>query len=549
MGIKEKLETNYEKEENEELQSLLKEADELCQQQFGMYYQEVTNTPIVDIDLEKIKADIAKFSENVKQLEITRGRQLLDDIGEDTYIDSKFYKLRRIWRKLFEKTVFRQPVFRDIYFHVWLGQYMFKKCGTTFLKAGEKHDVRVHSCIIAPSGTGKSQANNFLATMLELTDLKVAMPLMYNDASAVGSWNSDAEKYNKEKKLKPDDEGFVDPIRYGFLHSNDVIIFDEGIVVLRTGKKGGGSNEWIQTVLQRVANRHGSPANKIDNNKVAGKVEYNAECSFVITSYYLDDFRETLLKKGLIQRSILFIDENDDSKRDDIVNLQIKSFVSLPRKLEEKLLKIKSGEQRSLLITEYLNSNEQRLIGEKLKIDPDMKEFFVELKLLTKFLGKNKTIFVSEISKEKIEEYYKKIKESMTLTPGQQEVFNDIISRLVTYFAILGAQNASMRRDEQTNAMDIQESYKLLWKTTISSIKYIQENVEFELDKRHNNYLIEIQRILRNGIYTKMEINNLMSKEWRVSIGTVITRLKQLKKYFIEVDQGSGNTKYFKLKT
>ena len=392
-----------------------------------------------------------------------------------------------------------------------MGQYLFKKHGIYIKKAGEKHDIRINACIIAPSGTGKSEANNFLGTMATNIGLSYNIPHIYNDVSVIGSYSFEIEQRNKDKKLTPDDERWINPARYGLLKTCDLAIFDEGENVLRTS----GKTEWIQLTLQKVANRYGSPANYIENLKIGGAIGYHSSASFVITSYPLSEFKETLLRKGLIQRSILFIDENDEEKRNKILNKQIQ-----------------------MLGAEY---SSRKLV---------FNDFMKELKLIDGFLEKEKvnTVFFSEKAKLKIDEYQKEIRKMIVLTPGQQDIFNDIESRLINQFAILGAINAVVRKGTVIEKKDIEEAYLLLWKTTLSSIKYIQENVEFEIDKKYDKYLKNLYEVLDKKVYTKGEIYDKMAKKWNVGKNTAMSRIKKLERYFEKVESSNKNTKLLRLK-
>jgi len=304
-----------------------------------MSFTSVTGYSPSTIDDTTLSLELKKLEKIAAELELSEKKKIVKEIGgEEEVIDAQFYRLRGLFRKLFDGSVFEQPTFRDISFYFLFAQFLFKKYGIKVIKAGKERDLRLHATIIAASGTGKSTMNDFVGMMGEKMGLTYTIPHIYNDVSAIGTYSFELEQRNKDKKLQPDDERYIPPETYGYLYQNDLVIFDEGENVLRATKK----TEWMQMTLQRVANVYKTPTNWIENDKVRGNLGYHAACSFFITSYHLNEFRETLLKKGLLQRTIVFIDENVQEKREKIMDMQIDSFESLPKDLKRRLSEVKT---------------------------------------------------------------------------------------------------------------------------------------------------------------------------------------------------------------
>ena len=208
-----------------------------------------------------------------------------------------------VWMNLWKKQIHLQDDVGELYC-LTVASQMFRH--VKIQRNQVEDDIRIHPCVIMPSGTGKSEGNTFTANFCKRcpsVNLNCALPEEFSNSTMIGTFNSSKYQYNLSSKLQPGDEEYLDPNRLGLLGTHNFIMFDEGENILKPSQRAEG----IQRILQHAMNRHGSETNLVTNDLVNSTIECQPNCSIAITSYYLNEFKTTLLDRGLLQRMVIII--------------------------------------------------------------------------------------------------------------------------------------------------------------------------------------------------------------------------------------------------
>lgn len=472
---------------SEEYRKLYNEVSTLCIELWGRDYTDVFG----DSEFESLFSLKEKASYLKEQLDLHE--KATDEERQREYEQAFPYRLKRKWKKAFGIAVKSQPMFSELYYYYFLGQWFRDK---HFVMNDKEEDLRIHLTVIAPSGIGKSESNNFVSSMAEKARLRAKIVGRINDASIIGSYSSEREMFNSKTKKNEGDEDYLDPEQPGILSKFNFVIFDEGELVLRTM----GSTEKLQNTLQATMNRHGSAANLVSNDLIGGGVAYYPNCSICITSYYLDEFRETLINRGLIQRTLLYVRENDRDLRREIEDLSI----------------------RSIWTTDHEGVRENQL-------EKCMVEFLEEL---NKVQVKENTIKIKPEVVDRIISYKEEMRKAGTLPRGQENIFDSIITREVIKMIKISALNALSEGRSEVTLQDVEDMYKLFKVTNIGVLDFIQENIETILDAKLEEYLKDMKTKLGTKPHPKGQVNDIMKTTWGISVPATIARIKKLKNYF-----------------
>ena len=390
-----------------------------------------------------------------------------------------------VWMNLWKKQIHLQDDVGELYC-LTVASQMFRH--VKIQRNQVEDDIRIHPCVIMPSGTGKSEGNTFTANFCKRcpsVNLNCALPEEFSNSTMIGTFNSSKYQYNLSSKLQPGDEEYLDPNRLGLLGTHNFIMFDEGENILKPSQRAEG----IQRILQHAMNRHGSETNLVTNDLVNSTIECQPNCSIAITSYYLNEFKTTLLDRGLLQRMVIII----------------KSPYEINRRAIEKFIldntdTIKDGES----IEDF---NKRRNV----KYD-NIDHLYKKLnKLAGELLLKHQEtsfIYMKEDAKAAIEEHKDIIREIVpNLTSHQMDIWETMVSRLTPMFIKISALYALLDGRNYVEVQDVLKAYKVLE----SSMRGV---VFFLMDKVASTEISDGTTNIYNRVVVKMRNKKLTEENW-----------------------------------
>lgn len=435
------------------MSSELDKANKLCFDVYGQSYHEVFGYN--SIDEEEIQQNITILKRKHKF--IYKSDMYRKDNG--TFLE--------IWRDYWNAHVVKQPILCELYCMCAMSQLL--KHVRVIKNGGVEDDIRVNVASIMPSGTGKSEGNDVLATFARQVGLTYGTVDRYNDASLVGSINRQAIDFNiKHGKMRGDD-GYIDPDEKGILRKSDFVVFDEGENILKTTKETEGA----QRYLQKAMNRHGSESNYITNSLVGYTVGGYPDCSVVITSYYLEEFRETLLDRGLLQRMIVYIQEENYDIRTSIIDTIIGGIPSFDVDQKETVPFI--AKLRSHRIDGI-----QAIRDEALKI----KSFHVGTDVVS-IRGDVKDVIRSGVDE---------LRNLMPFYIGQKQIWESMITRMTVNLLKVAAVHALINYRTYIDEADASYASALMMRTMTSMAFFLREKVSTEADKKTINLHATLRR-------------------------------------------------------
>lgn len=431
--------------------TLMQELGELCLEIYGKSYHDVFDFgEYSDEELYDQRAML------LRKKEIKEGLNLETTVEKATKSKKNGDNFFTLWNRLWDMRIESQPVMREIYSVLALSQ-VFKK--TKIFRGSIEEDIRIHACIIMPSGTGKSEGNDFLYQFSKRNGKKYYSIERFTDAILTGSIKRGILERNTSKGYKEGDAGWKDPTTPSVLTTNDYVVSDEGESILKSSKQTEGA----QRLLQKAMNRFGSEGNLLTNNLVDGEVEARPDCSIAITSYYLDEFKDTLLERGLLQRMIVYIQEEDELRRTKIIDRIIGDIASFETDKDEAYADILVRKEKSDEYYQALTEEVNRLK----KIHKDT-EYVVMMKE----------------SKEILRESIDELRNIMPMLVGQKQIWESMISRLTVNILKISAIYALADGRDYINADDTKRASALMMETMRSVAFFLKDNVQTKLDNR-----------------------------------------------------------------
>ncbi len=431
--------------------TLFEEVNDLCLTIFGKSHHEVFDFgEFTDEELKEQKEMLLR-KQQIKEV---------FDVEKDNFADQERIEdgndFFDIWRKLWNARIESQPVLREIYALVALSQ-IFKD--VKIFRGGVEEDIRLHACAIMPSGTGKSEGNDFLYQFSVRTGKKYYSIERFTDAILTGSIRRNVMDRNVAKGYKEGDKEWRDPYTPSVLTVHDYVVSDEGESILKSTK----ATEGAQRLLQKAMNRYGSEGNILTNNLIDGAVEAKPNCSIVITSYYLDDFRETLLHRGLLQRMIVYIQEEDEERRTKIIDRIIADIASF---------KSDKSEAYSIIDEKKSASNElyARLVA--------------ETNALRKFHGDTNHVIMQDDAKIVLRSSIDELRNIMPMLVGQKQIWESMISRLTVNILKISAVYALTNYRDYISEDDAKKASALMLETMRSVAFFLKDNVQTRLDSK-----------------------------------------------------------------
>ena len=455
--MRERLEKFRQKYKALSYDDLKKTADEICREiHNGKGYIEVYGTDLVDHDdlvddavhmqeliaLRDLTQKVIEEKEILNKPKLTTQSELPVEHDNSTNIMD-------LWREKWDLRIIHQDIARDLYCLSFLSQH-FRHIT---LYKGTDEDLRVHVCLIMPSGTGKSDGNDIFAKMCELTGLRTHFVDRYTDAILTGSVDQKKIERNIKLKLNPGDLGYQDPHQKSILEMYDIIFFDEGENILKTTP----ATEGAQRILQKAMNRIGSAANMVTNSLVGNSVECYPASNIIITSYFLKEFSKTLLERGLLQRMIVYISPENEKNRIDIINTIIDSVPIFEDDISE------AQEKKDEL--EKLNAN----------IDA---RFIAELECLKEFHKDTTSIFVHKDANILTKQIVFQLRDILPMQSEQHDIWDSMISRLSVNILKMSALFAIMNYRKHITVYDVRQAAAILMKTMESVGIFLKYNVD-----------------------------------------------------------------------
>jgi len=468
------------------------------------------------------------------------------------------YELKNLWREVFGYHVYEQPEYADYFFHYAMGGLFFHDFVLSREGGLVEEDIRVHPSIIGPTGIGKSEANDFVANTVTQIPKKIyqdpvtgdieeefftCIPVgKMTDAGLIGTVETDLDLMQTQRKINrtiTNKDGTVrpnpnyrNPVTEGVLQKGDFVIVDEAEKVFKPNK----DSDQVQQIFRTAMNRYGSKTNILRNDsaKCAGKVEYPCSASISMTSFKLKAFNDIFLTGGLMQRGILFIDEEDEEKKNKITDQLADSYETNPDE-ETRIKREYEKERTELLVTKITELKKRTMTWTTAEWHPELRK---------------KMEMVGKENKELIKEYVRKSVDTRKMTIAQQRVFQSNQQRLVGQLIKLAAHNAISENGRiRIEKSDIDLAYLEVLRRQADSISdylksTITETKEDDAFNREKMILVNILKVHPNGI-SKEDLNILLMDRWNLSRPTVIKHLKTFlgKKVFEEKQSGKGAEK------
>lgn len=494
--------------------------EKLCMEHHGKSLIEVyPNEPLTFENMEEIHDSIERRLKTKKlNTKITNERIVEKPFIKSKTLDAlktgpllnKQNKDKRIfidyWREKWNNGIVDQAIPCDLYCLAFLSQ-VFKHI--TIYRGDKSEDIRLHVCLIMPSGTGKSEGNNMVCELAKMANLSYFQLDRFTDAILTGSNDTQAVERNLKHKLLPGMEGYTDPIKHSVLELNDIIIYDEGENIL----KSNPATEGAQRILQKTMNRHGSPGNTITNALVSGTIISNPNCSIFITSYYLKEFKETLLSRGLLQRMIVYIQEENDEQRHKITDKIIDEVPTFKDDICEAEEKQKALMARNVLVDASIQN---------------------ELTRLMSFHENSNSIFIQEDVVKIIKDSIDSLGDTMPRLTYQREIWNSMVSRLTVNILKISAVFALMNYRTYISEWDARAATNLLMETMETVAFFLKKNIKKEITYIISGFYASLKNSKYNSVQnTPEEWENIIMEHANVTP----IRAKEILKALIEYDK------------
>ena len=253
---------------------------------------------------------------------VTKKEITVSPDGKKVYFQNKpknkFEELLWIWEHVFNKFSFVNQMVGKICFFVFVSQYFQQNIQVKY--ASEIRQIQISSLIFRPSRSGKGQALKVVRLFCEASGIPYEQSNELTSASLVGSF--DYDMYATLLKAKHGDvseeeqEEIKNQCRInGILSGNSGILsFPEIHDILYDIK----AVNHLQTATD-------SPS-FVDKDLKAANIHYQVNKSIIGTSIYLDELKDIILKKGLIQRMLIHMSNVPEIERNEINKKIINSF-------------------------------------------------------------------------------------------------------------------------------------------------------------------------------------------------------------------------------
>jgi len=424
-----------------------------------------------------------------------------------------YQEIKDIWQEMVCCNSINNPIAGLIFLHALLGAYFRHKIinwGVT------NKDVRIHPSWFQQSRTGKDQLSKVLSITAKKLGLKVCTYTDFTgDAPLIGSWDSEAHKYNiahglsKEEPIKETSKNtytYRDPVIKGDLANYDIIIFCESKLLFQT------SSDKILTTLQPALDYPGRVFKKMRQKEA---IEYPTKCTLVMTSIPFDQMRDSLIDQGFFQRTSLLI------RRLSIDD--IKSMRNQARKLRDPKIKKKFETLLTKIVTklEKFDTNESMIYVTQEASDA---------------LDTIQNRFI-EMTRESIKG--KEVENCLSFSQSAEEN----LLKMAAHIALLANRNKIL-------AKDIHEAYYPAYniiQTIFNEIEVNDNSKENKLSKKI--FLNFAQEILSNTPVPKTTFRNMLMQKFNIGAPKATRYIEDLiNQNYIQCVKGEKNTILLKFK-
>lgn len=361
--------------------------------------------------------------------------------------------LWKIYKEYLDMHVILNDELKKVMFHSMLGT-IFTQHGKCYLESGNNKSVRFHSFIIQDSGTGKSHTFKVIDSLVQKFNIKSLITINDTEATITGTVYQDTDGIAITKD--------------GLLSEMDMIIWDEGSTLLVDSPYSKNITNFLQMAMDEPG--------KVSKGLRLGRLEYNTNTTIIAGSYMFDEFKDTIMHKGFLQRMFVLC----------------KTFT------REEERKIRVGKN---LLKNVRNIEKMR------KLEQEM------FKIITKCLGKTKgPLFFNIEDTRKFNVYLETIYTDyidMQFNGEKQKVLKTFFNRVHTLIDKLATQRAIVNGHQEVLYEDMIYGAELI-KLHLESIHTIFDNISIKSANSPIERNIGIIKMIIKKNNNKMSIEELI---------------------------------------
>lgn len=388
-------------------------------------------------------------------------------------------QLWSLYREYIDSFVVGNRELKQVAFHVLLGNMLTMK-DVSYIESGKNKSTRTHLFILQSSGTGKSELMKACDALLNAMAIPSEYTIKYNEAALTGT-------------IYLSDSGEVVPHRGALAHIYS-LFWDEGSVML----KGSSHMDVLTDVLQGVMDEPGY----VCKGMRLGTLKYNTSTTIVAGSYIFDEFKQTILTTGFLQRMFLCWKQFSDEEK------------AIMRKGVSMLKTIQNKQRIDQLIGAFMNFNNN------LVIPSDDKTIRFDKNAVTVFTQELEEMFETRINKQ-----YVGLKQEILETFFNR--IHSLIDRVAVHVAVING-NDTVGLKELRYGKEI-AGYHLM--SILSFLDTIRSDVSDEIDRRKGTVLKIVQnygnRMPKTELVKKLS-DVKKSGKWDYGVARTNTFIKKM---------------------
>lgn len=202
-----------------------------------------------------------------------------------------------MWKQYIDYLIVGNEHLKKVMFHVFLGIVLTHK-DYGYAESARKKSLRLHTFIIQDSGTGKSEMLKATHELTEHLGIKCRYSAPKDNEPSLSGTIRMHPKTGEIKQIK------------GLLHNNFAIFWDEGAVLLKPSRDMDVLQDRFQVVMDEPG--------LVSKGMALGELVYKTPATVVAGSYMFDEFRQTLLSKGFLQRMYICYKEFSPQEKEDM---------------------------------------------------------------------------------------------------------------------------------------------------------------------------------------------------------------------------------------
>jgi hypothetical protein len=226
----------------------------------------------------------------------------------DRYLNDEDYTLLKEYLSVFDRYCYNNPFVGVLTFLLVMGQLFKNK---KIPKGDGFFDLRVHVLLIQPSGSGKSEALNFVEQLCEKLKLKVFSSTDYTDAGLIGGVDPKPKSKKKNETLDESEQNEEENNNDAALNVADILSMDEASVLFKDNTPFALH---ARVYLQKAMNYYESKSNHILRLLRDGKIDFYPHASIWLTTVMPKEF-DGIVSSGFLQRMLINIEDEDIEKR------------------------------------------------------------------------------------------------------------------------------------------------------------------------------------------------------------------------------------------